>query len=118
VDSKTGLTATQTGYIRDPIKGNLLSNLPGYTPDTVGAKLLSYYPCPTCTGTGLNYTVSGSAPAHSNEYSIRADQNIDSNLNAYFRYSYKQEEKTGAANDWGSDPAGPGNARPNNRWGM
>jgi len=118
VDPKTGLTATQTGYIRDPIPGNILSNLVGYTPDPVGAKLLSYYPCPTCTGTGNNYTVSGSAPAHSNEYSIRADQNINSVMSAYYRYSYKEEEKTGAAADWGSDPAGPGNQRPNNRWGM
>jgi len=118
VDPKTGLTATKTGYIRDPIQGNILANLPGYTPDPVGAKLLNYYPCPTCTGTGNNYTVSGSAPAHSNEYNIRVDQNINSNASAYFRYSYKQEEKTGAAKDWGSDPAGPGNQRPNNRWGM
>src|SRR5262249_2480695 len=27
LDSKTGLTATQTGYVRDPIQGNILSNL-------------------------------------------------------------------------------------------
>jgi hypothetical protein len=114
----TGLTATQTGYVRNPIAGNILANLPGYVPDPVGAKLLSYYPCPTCTGVGNNYTVSASAPAQSNEYSIRADQNISDSSNAYFRYAYKQEEKTGAAAAWGSDAAGPGNQRPNDRWGM
>ena len=118
VDPKTGLTATQTGYIRDPIPGNVLSNLAGYTPDTVGAKLLSFYPKPTGNGLTNNLIVSGSAPAHSNEYNIRVDHNISDKTNAYFRYAYKEEFKTGAANDWGSDPAGPGNARPNNRWGM
>src|SRR5208337_67458 len=114
----TGLTATSNGYIRNPIQGNILSNLAGYTPDAVGAKLLSYYP--TSKGSGLtnNLVVSGTAPAHSDEYNIRVDHNIDSTSNAYFRYSYKEEFKTGAAADWGSDPAGPGNARPNNRWGM
>ena len=114
----TGLTANTTGYIRNPIPGNLLTNLAGYTPDPVGAKLLSYYPCPTCTGTANNYTVSGAAPANSDEFSIRVDHNFDSAFNGYVRYSYKKEEKTGAAATWGSDPAGPGNQRPNNRWGL
>ena len=118
VDPVTGLTATQSGYIRDPIPGNILSNLAGYSPDPVGAKLLSYYPCPTCTGIGNNYTVSGAAPANSNEFSARVDQNFNSALSGYFRYSYKAEEKTGAAAAWGANPAGPGNQRPNNRWGM
>jgi hypothetical protein len=114
----TGLVATQTGYIRNPIPGNILSNLAGYTPDAIGAKLLSYYPAAKGTGLSNNLIVSGTAPAHSNEYNIRVDHNINSSSRAYFRYAYKEEFKTGAANDWGSDPAGPGNARPNNRWGM
>ena len=114
----TGLTATQTGYIRNPIPGNILSNLPGYSPDAVGANLLSYYPSAKTSTLSNNLVVSGSAPAHSNEYNIRVDHNITSNARAYFRYAYKQDYKTGAAADWGSDPAGPGNSRPNNRWGM
>jgi hypothetical protein len=117
-DPVTGLMATETGYIRDPIEGNILSNLPGYTPDAVGAKLLSYYPKETGSGLSNNLVVSGTAPGHSSEYNIRVDHNITDSMNAYFRYSYKEEFKTGAADDWGSDPAGPGNARPNNRWGM
>ena len=118
VDPVTGLTATQTGYIRDPIPGNILANLSGYVPDPVGSKLLSYYPCPTCTGLGNNYVVSGASPAESNEYNIRVDQNFASNTTGYFRYSYKKEYKTGTADTWGTDPAGQGNTRPNNRWGM
>ena len=114
----TGLLATQTGYIRNPIPGNILSNLAGYTPDAVGAKLLSYYPTATGSSLSNNLIVSGTAPAHSNEYNIRVDHNINASSRAYFRYAYKEEFKTGAANDWGDNVAGPGNARPNNRWGM
>ena len=114
----TGLVATQTGYIRNPIPGNILKNLPGYSPDAVGAKLLSFYPAAKTSTLSNNLVVSGSAPAHSTEYNVRVDHNITSNARAYFRYAYKQDYKTGAAADWGSDPAGPGNSRPNNRWGM
>ena len=65
-----------------------------------------------------NLVLAGEAPTYWNEYGIRVDQNINSNTNAYFRYSYKEEAKTGTAANWGSDPAGQGNQRPNNRWGM
>lgn len=118
IDPKTGLVATQSGYIRDPIPGNILSNLAGYTPDPVGSKIASYYPKATGSGLANNLVVSGTAPGHSNEYLIRTDQNITDTMRAYFRYSYKEEFKTGIANNWGNNPAGPGNARPNNRWGM
>lgn len=114
----TGQTATATGWVRNPVPGNVLSNLAGYTPDKVGAALLSYYPTPTGSGLTNNLIVSGSAPASSNEYTVRVDHNVNDDIRAYFRYSYKKEEKTGAADNWGSDPAGPGNQRPNNRWGM
>jgi hypothetical protein len=105
-------------WIRNPIPGNVLSNLAGYKADPVGAKLLSYYPKATGSGYSNNLVVSGAAPAHSDEYTVRVDHNISDNVRGYFRYSYKKEEKTGAAENWGSDPAGPGNQRPNNRWGM
>ena len=114
----TGLTATTTGYVRNPIPGNILANLAGYKADPVGANLLSYYPKATGSGLTNNLLVSGTLPGHSNEYNIRVDHNITDTMNAYFRYSYKEEFKTGAPNNWGNDPAGPGNARPNNRWGM
>ncbi len=115
----TNLTATQTGYIRNPVPGNILSNIAGYAPDSVGAKLLSYYPTAQKTGNvANNLTLAGAAPTYWDEYGIRADQNINDNTSAYFRYSYKEEAKTGTATNWASDPAGQGNQRPNNRWGM
>ena len=116
----TGLTPTASGYIRNPVPGNLLSNIAGYTPDPVGAKLLSFYPAATTTSNAgqQQLVLAASAPTNSDEYGIRVDENFNDNLRGYFRYSYKKEEKVSEANNWGTDPAGPGNTVPNNRWGM
>jgi hypothetical protein len=114
--------ATASGFIRNPIPGNILSAgtiQGGYTPDPVGTKLLSYYPAAQIPGdVPFNLTLAGKAPTYWNEYGIRVDHNFNDNTNAYFRYSYKEEAKTGTADNWGSNPAGQGNQRPNNRWGM
>ncbi len=80
----TGLVATQTGYIRNPIPGNILSNLAGYTPDPVGAKLLSYYPAAKGSGLSNNLIVSGTAPAHSNEYNVRRRSQYQRSLQGLF----------------------------------
>ena len=115
----TGDVATQTGFIRNPILNNTLSNITGYAPDAIGAKLLSYFPAAQKPGyVGNNLILASAAPTYWNEYGIRVDHNINDNTNAYFRYSYKEEAKTGTPASWGSDPAGQGNQRPNNRWGM
>jgi hypothetical protein len=115
----TNLTATQTGYVRNPVPGNILSNIAGYIPDPVGTKLLSYFPAAQKSGNVANNLIlAGEAPTYWDEYGIRVDQNINDRTSAYFRYSYKEEAKTGEAANWGSDPAGQGNQRPNNRWGM
>src|SRR3984957_6514499 len=117
VDPTTGLIATRTGYIRDPIANNDITTLGPLDP--IGAKLVGYYPTPTGSGLNNNFIASGTAPAHSNEYLIRADHNIKDSSRIYFRYSYKQEFKTGTPEFWGgNNPAGPGNARPNNRYNM
>ena len=115
--NNNGKCAT-TCWIRNPIPGNVLSNLTGYKADAVGAKLLSYYPKPSKAGLTNNLFASGAAAASSDEYLIRVDHNFNDMSRAYFRYNYKKEFKVGDAQDWGSDPAGPGNNRPNNRWGM
>jgi hypothetical protein len=115
----TNLTATQSGYVRNPVPGNILSNIAGYVPDPVGAKLLSYFPSAKVPGNvSDNLVLAGQAPTYWDEYGLRVDQNFNDNTSAYFRYSYKEEAKTGYATNWGSDPAGQGNQRPNNRWGM
>ena len=74
----------------------------------------SYFPAAQKSGdVANNLILAGQAPTYWNEYGIRVDQNFNPNTAGYFRYSYKQEAKTGAANNWGSDPAGQGNQRPN-----
>jgi hypothetical protein len=117
VDPKTGLVASSSGYIRDPVANNDITTLGPL--DAIGSKLVSYYPTATGSGISNNFAASGTAPAHSNEYLIRVDQNINAASRLYFRYSYKEEFKTGTPDYWGSsNPAGPGNARPNNRYNM
>lgn len=116
VDPRTGRVATQTGYIRDPIPNNDVASL-GL--DAIGTKLVSYYPDPTKPGLVNNFTPTATAPAESNEYSLRIDQNITDASRFYIRYSYKSEYKTETPEFFGStDPAGPGNIRPNNRFSI
>ncbi len=115
----TGIVPTATGWVRNPVAGNLLSDIAGYTADSLGAKLLSFYPTPQTPGyVANNLVLAASAPTTSQEWGIRVDQNFNDNLRGYFRYSYKQEQKVSEADNWGTDPAGPGNTVPNNRWGM
>lgn len=117
VDPETGLIATRTGYIRDPIQDNNLNTLGPL--NSIATKMLSYYPQPNRSGLSNNFAATGTAPAHSNEYLVRVDQNINNSARFYVRYSYKEEYKTGTPDYWGdSDPAGPGNSRPNNRWNI
>ncbi len=107
----------KTEYYRNPIPGNIITNVG--TIDPVAAKLISYYPNPTNSALTNNLFASNTGPAHSNEYLIRGDHNFNDASRMYFRYSYKNEFKTGNPDFWGSsDPAGPGNGRPNSRWNM
>jgi hypothetical protein len=116
VDPKTGLTATETGYIRDPITDNNLNNI-GNELDTLGAKAISYYPTPTGTGLVNNLVLNGNSPAASDEYSIRVDQNIGQATRFFTRYTYKHEYKTGESTFYGaSDPANLGEIVGDNRW--
>jgi hypothetical protein len=120
VDPKTGLTATSTGYIRDPIAGNDVAAFTSGNFDTVGAKLISYYPTPAIdSAVANNLTVSGVAPSDSNEYTLRIDRNIGQASRFYTRYSYKSEWKTGETSFWGSsNPAGPGETVGDSRWDL
>jgi hypothetical protein len=117
VDPKTGRIATKTGYIRDPISGNNIATLGAFDP--LGTKLIGYYPNPTKAGLTNNLTSTGTAPATSNEYLVRVDHNISDASRVFVRYAYKQEVETSTPEYWGaSNPAGPGNIRPNNRWSI
>jgi hypothetical protein len=118
VDPKTGLVATSTGYIRDPIAGNNLTHsVKGIDP--VAAKIAAgkYWPTPTTSGLANNFFASVPASAQSDEYMIRVDHNFSDVSRIYARYAHKSEQKTNSPNFFGdSNPGGPGVYNPNNRW--
>lgn len=117
-DPVTGLTATQTGYIRDPITGNNLNNIKGEL-DPLGAKAISYYPAPTASGFVNNLVLNGNSPAASDEYTMRVDQNMGQATRFFTRYTYKSEYKTGESTFYGaSDPANLGEVVGDARWDL
>lgn len=114
VDPVTGLIAQTTGFVRTPFANNMI---PSARFNPVGAKLASFYPTPTGGGISNNFTAAASAPATSNEYLIRVDQNINQSTRIFGRWSQKYENKTNSPAYYGANNiAGPGNVRPNNRF--
>jgi hypothetical protein len=118
VDPKTGLTATKTGWIRDPLAGNDLTKAVNGI-DPVGKNLVGFYPQPINNLSGGNWNAAGLGGNNSDEYSGRIDHNISDRTRLYGRYSYKREFKDVSAAYFGaSDPAGPGQRNPNNRYSI
>jgi hypothetical protein len=112
------------GFLRDPIPGN---NLATYISPATGASLINsigqtlinYYPAPLTSALSNNWSASGLQADYSDEYSGRIDHNFSDNTRLYGRYSYKKEYKDEEAPFYGaSDPAGPGQTNPNNRWNI
>ena len=112
---------------RQPITGN---NLATYTSpfvpggagnliNSVGQKLINYYPAPISSCSPSNWCASGLQADYSDEYSGRIDHNFSDTTRLYGRFSYKKEYKDEQAAFFGaSDPAGPGQRNPNNRWNV
>jgi hypothetical protein len=107
-----------TVTIRDPIAGNNLVNATNGI-NTIGQKLINYYPAPLTSVLSNNWSASGLQADYSDEYSGRIDHNFSEKTRLYGRYSYKKEYKDEEAPFYGaSDPAGPGQRNPNNRWNI
>ena len=107
-----------TGWVRDPYTNNKIGTGGSGTVDALAAKFASgnYWPAPNTTNT-LNWYGSAVAPSASNEYGIRIDQNFGANTRIYGRWSNKHESKNGDPDYYGaSDPAGPGDVNPDNRY--
>jgi carboxypeptidase family protein/TonB-dependent receptor-like protein len=118
VDPSTGLTATSTGYIRDPFPGNII---PANLLDSISEKIATgtYWPLPTSGGLVNNYLNASAAAAHSNEYSVRIDENITDNDRLNVRWSQKFQSKINYPTYYGADdPGGPGVIAPNNRYSI
>jgi hypothetical protein len=113
-----------SGFVRDPIPGN---NLATYVSPSTGASLINsigqtlinFYPTPLTNALSNNWSATGLQADYSDEYSGRVDHNFGDSTRLYGRYSYKKEYKDEEAAFFGaSDPAGPGQRNPNNRWNV
>ncbi|HVZ19286.1 MAG TPA: TonB-dependent receptor [Terriglobales bacterium] len=116
VDPVTGLTASKSGYIRDPFQGNIISNSRW---DAISKNILNgnFWPAATSSALANNFSQSAAAEAHSDEYSIRVDHNLSDKSRLFARWSQKFESKVNVPEYYGSDdPAGPGATNPNNRY--
>ncbi len=112
--------ACGTTWVRDPFTNNKIGTGGSGTVDALAKTLASgnYWPAPNTTN-ALNWYGSAVAPSASNEYGIRIDQNFGANTRIYGRWSNKHESKNGAPDYYGaSDPAGPGDTNPDNRYSI
>ena len=118
VTATCGPNAGLTVYIRDPISGNNLANAANGI-NLIGQALVNYYPAPLTNVLTNNWSASGLQADYSDEYSGRIDHNFSDRTRLYGRYSYKKEYKDEEAAFFGaSNPAGPGQRNPNNRWNV
>jgi hypothetical protein len=118
VDTVTGLTATITGDVREHIAGNNVVNAKNGI-NAIGQTLVNFYPASLTTALSNNWSASGLEADYSDEYSGRIDHNLSDKTRLYGRYSYKKEYKDEEAAFYGAtDPAGPGQRNPNNRWNV
>ena len=111
-------TAGQTVQIRDPVPGNNIAGLAGLE-DPAAKNMVTYFPAPTNTNLSSNFFANASVPTTSNEMNVRIDQILTDNSRFYARFSRKWEEKAQSAPFFGaSNPAGPGQINPNNRYSV
>jgi Carboxypeptidase regulatory-like domain/TonB dependent receptor len=118
VTANCGPNAGQLVFIRNPIPGNNIANSTnGINP--VGQKLIGYYPQPLNGNLTNNWNATATAATNSDEYSVRLDHNFSDKTRLYGRFSDKHEFKELTPPFYGtSDPAGPGQINPNNRWNV
>jgi hypothetical protein len=116
--STANSTAGQTVQIRDPVPNNNIAAVSGLE-DPVAKNMVTYYPAPTNSSLSSNFVANASVPTTSNEMNVRIDQILTDNSRFYARYSRKWEQKAQSAPFFGaSNPAGPGQINPNNRYSV
>jgi len=85
VDPVTKLSATSTGYVRDPFPGNMI---PANRIDPVAAGLLNLYPVPTITTIYNNYTTNRYSRGDDNQFDVRIDHHASDKNQMFVRVSY------------------------------
>ncbi len=100
VDPVSGLTATTTGYVRDPfgtcsasttnftLAGCGLNQIPSGRIDPVALKLLSLYPKPTNSNYASNFVSSPDLYEHRNAFDVRVDYDPSTKDQVFGRFSY------------------------------
>ena len=100
VDPVSGITAVQSGYVRDPfgtcpastttftLAACGLNQLPKGRLDPVALKLLSLYPAPTNSSFSSNFASSPHLFEHRNAFDVRVDVNPTQEDQVFFRFSY------------------------------
>ena len=85
VDTVTGLTATATGYVRDPFTNN---QIPANRLDPNAIKLLQLYPTPTTSSVLYNYNIVKVDSYDTNTADMRIDERFRDQDQAFFHYDY------------------------------
>jgi hypothetical protein len=108
IDPATGLTATASGYARDPFySGSLygmtnftgaateaqLNQLPAARLNSSAIALLRLYPAPTSNALTNNYTTSPSETTNINSFDTRFDQIFSDKDSAFVRYSFSYNDQ-------------------------
>jgi hypothetical protein len=100
VDSVSGLTASTTGYVRDPfgtcaasttsftLAACGLNRIPANRLDPVALKLLSLYPAQNNTSATNNFISSPNLYERRNAFDVRVDYNISSKDQVFGRFSF------------------------------
>lgn len=103
VDPVSGLTATSTGYARDPfgtcaasttaftLAGCGLNQLPSGRLDSNAIALMNLYPTPTNSNLFSNFANSPKLFEHRNAFDTRLDLNANEKNQVFFRFSYADD---------------------------
>jgi len=85
VDPITKLTATTTGYVRDPFPNNMI---PANRVDPVATGLLNLYPVATIATIFNNYTTNAYRRGDANQFDVRVDHHMSDRNQMFARVSY------------------------------
>ncbi|HEX5082765.1 MAG TPA: TonB-dependent receptor [Blastocatellia bacterium] len=88
VDALTGLTATTTGFVRDPFLNNII---PANRFDSPGQKLMALYPDPTRPGLAQNYTQLVPVGVGNNKFDARIDWRATDKDQVFARFSWDHQ---------------------------
>ena len=118
LDTLTNRMPTASGFIRDPIVGNII---PGTLLDPVAQNIIPFWPSPTGPGSGINevdnFAATGALTGLMDAYTVRIDHTISDKSSLFGRWSRKRIISTNAGAFFGEDnPGGNEAVAPNNRW--